>query len=151
MTARGDMLEPDWVQCNVVVGGKLDSMQFQYENSAFILELANGSAVFTFREPVGSMREAEMYIQEFTTSWVGAGVLQKSPARLELRVNACKAGRDRILAQVFGTARIIGSDEVERRRKPWKYHPFTGDELVAALVSRYEDYLRGRERLVVMG
>jgi hypothetical protein len=54
---------------------------------------------------------------------------------------------------LYATLNFTGAaNEAARKREfPWVFSEFDGDPLIRGLVTRFEDYLKGRERLPVVG
>lgn len=130
------------------------SWEFIHENSAFLLEIRQGTATFKLHEPVSSLDEAEGQIEEFLHSWAADLLLQTGGVHRKFRLHGSYASGIGGRASITGVLSIAHSAESKanlRRRAPWQFHEFEDDPLTASLIARYHDFRKGKERLAVLG
>lgn len=141
------------VTCTIREGERPCDWRFAHENSAFVIDIADGSATFRFKYPLSSLDEAERRVTDFLRSWEGDMLLQGGPLRRRFRISGSRAPGHGSHAYAYAHATIGGAlaEANTRRQKPWRRHRYWEFPLPAALIQRYEDYRAGRERLAVLG
>ena len=140
------------VRCWVLEDKQRSDLQLRFENSAFTLNVADGTATFIFQYPLSSLEEAERRICDFIRSWEGDMLLQSGSVRRSIDISASQAPGRGGRANGYFTAKVEGSlaETNTRRQMPWRRHRYWHIPLVRGLVERYEAYRKGRENLTVM-
>jgi hypothetical protein len=92
-------------------------------------------------------------VHEYLTSFDADCLLQGTSPRREFRLDSGEyVGGGEFSIGLYGTVTYGGPEAEARWRRdfPWRYHRFREDDVTSALISRYEEYRRGREKLLVM-
>jgi len=141
------------VYYTVLEGGRPSTWSNSFENSAFRFTAENGTASFEFKTPFTRHDAAEQRTTDYLKSWDAVCRLQSGRVRRDFVMKGSDGPGSGSRAYILGSLNFVGpeGEAIRRRDLPWELCEFEEDPLVRGLITRFEDYLSGKERLAVVG
>lgn len=123
-----------------------------YENSAFLVTFANGTASFSFKSDLPNHMQAESAVARFLTSWEAECAFQGGVVRRQFVLQGSDGPGTGTRTYFFAKVNLVGPENEAhaRRETPWEFRGFEDFPVIESLIRRFEDHLRGREKLAVL-